>query len=350
MKILAIETSSDETAAAVTQGRKIISNVVFSQIDLHREYGGIYPFLAKREHEKKIDTVIKKALKNANTKIKNIDAVAVTFGGGLVIALEVGLRRAKDLAKKYGKPLIPVDHTEGHIYSVFAQGREGAPKRDFSFPFLALIVSGGTTKLIWVEGHLRYKIIGKTLDDATGEALDKAAKLMGMSYPGGPVIEELAKRGNPDFLKLPVPMQEAKDLNFSYSGLKTAFKRELEKMPDDQIAKNFHHLASSFQQVAFQHLINKLALALERKDFKYLVVGGGVSANKKLRLMIRQLLYKKSRSVYFPYKRELCTDNAAMIGIAGYFKYKKGVFIKNKFGRADRVARPELKMWMKILH
>lgn len=345
MKILAIETSSDETAAAVTERRKIISNVIFSQIDMHKEYGGIYPYLAKREHERKIGLVIEKALKDARTKIQDIDAVAVTFGGGLVVALEVGLRKAKEVAKKYHKLLIPVDHTEGHIYSVFAQNRNGNPKRSFPFPFLALIISGGSTKLILVENHLRYKILGTTLDDAVGEALDKAAKLMGMSYPGGPIIEELSKRGNPDFLNLPIPMQKSLTLNFSYSGLKTAFKRELEKMSEKETARNLPHLASSFQQAAFLQIINRLNLAIRKTGLKHLAVGGGVIANKKLRQMIRYLAKDKGIFVYFPYAKELCTDNAVMIGVAGYFKYQKGVYLRGGFDRLDRVARPELKIW-----
>lgn len=347
MKILAIETSSDETAAAVTEGRKTLSNIVFSQIDLHKEYGGIYPYLARREHEKKIGLVVKKALKNARLKIQDIDAVAVTFGGGLVIALEVGLKKAKELAKKYGKPLIPVDHTEGHIYSVFAQNKNGRPTRNLLFPFLALIVSGGTTKLICVKNHLDYEIIGRTLDDAIGEALDKAAKLMGMSYPGGPIIEELSRKGDPDYLKLPVPMRNSPGLNFSYSGLKTAFKKELEKIPEIRINENLHHLAASFQLAAFRQIVDRLSLALSKGKYSQLVVGGGVSANMRLRSMIRNLAKKKGIKVYFPYKRELCTDNAVMIGVAGYFKYKKKVFIKNKFDKVDRVARPDLKMWIR---
>ncbi len=347
MKILAIETSCDETAAAVTDKRKVISNVVFSQVNIHKKYGGVYPSLARREHEKKIDPVIEQALKNARITIKSVDAIAVTFGPGLVIALEIGIAKAKELAKKYQKPLIPVDHTEGHIYSAFAQNRNGNPRRNFSFPLLALVVSGGHTGLIIVKDHLQYEIIGKTLDDAAGEALDKAAKMMGMSYPGGPIIEELAKKGNPNFLDLPIPMQGRKDLNFSYSGLKTAFKNKLKKLSSDEISKNLSHLSASFQETAFKQIINKLHLAISKTNINYLVCGGGVMANKKLRRMIRKLTKEKRVNLYFPYSNKLYNDNAAMIGIAAYFKYKEGIYLKKDFDKLDRVARPDLKIWSK---
>jgi len=347
MKILAIETSCDETAAAVTEGRRILSNAVFSQINIHKKYGGVYPTLAKRAHVEKIEPIVEKALKDAGLKIDQVNAIAVTFGPGLVIALEIGLNKAKGLALKFQKPLIPVDHIEGHIYSVFSQNRNGLPKRDFNFPFLALIVSGGTTSLIIVEDHLKYQVLGKTLDDAAGEALDKAAKMMGLGYPGGPIIEELSKRGSADFLSLPIPMKQRKDFNFSYSGLKTAFKRELEKLPPARINKNLANLAASFQKTVFDSIIDRLESALEETGIKTLAVGGGVIANADLRKKIRAVGQKRGVSVYFPFQKKLFNDNAAMVGVAAYFKYQNGVYLTGNFDKLDRVGRPELGMWSK---
>lgn len=345
MKILAIETSCDETAAAVTEGQRVWSNVVFSQVDLHKKYGGVYPSLARREHEKKIDLVIEKALKNARVSWNEIEAIAVTFGPGLVIALEVGIRKARELAQKHLKPIIPADHIEGHIYSCFAQNRNGRPKRDFVFPFLALIVSGGCTSLVLVKNHQDYEILGKTLDDAAGEALDKAAKVLGMSYPGGPIIEKLAEKGKPDFLDLPIPMEKDPGLNFSYSGLKTAFKKRIEEMSPGAVVKNLPHLAASFQETAFLEIIKKLDQALREIEVKFLVVGGGVIANKKLRRMIRQLMRQRKLVVFFPSSEKLIGDNAAMIGVAAYFKYQNGIYLKDNFDKLDRIARPDLKVW-----
>ena len=265
MKILAIETSRDETAAAVTEGRRVSSSVIFSQINLHRQWGGVYPGLAKRAHEEKIEPVIQKALKVAGVKIEDIDAVAVTFGPGLVIALEVGVAKAKELAKRCRKPIVPVDHLEGHIYSCFAQNRKGKPRRDFQFPFLALVVSGGHTSLIRVLGHLRYQILGRTLDDALGEALDKAAKMLNLGYPGGPIIERLAKKGNPEYLDLPVPMEKKETLNFSYSGLKTSFKYRLEELDQKTMTSHLSDLAASFQRAAFAQIIDRLGKAFSKK-------------------------------------------------------------------------------------
>ncbi|HUW21316.1 MAG TPA: tRNA (adenosine(37)-N6)-threonylcarbamoyltransferase complex transferase subunit TsaD [Candidatus Bathyarchaeia archaeon] len=347
MKILAIETSCDETAAAVVDNRRVLSNVIFSQINIHQKYGGVYPLLAKRAHEDKIDLVIEKALKIGQIRIREIDAVAVTFGPGLVIALEVGLNKACELASKYHKILIPVDHLEGHIYSCFAQNREGRPLRDFSFPFLALIVSGGHTSLIRVTNHAEYEIIGRTLDDAAGEALDKAAKILGMSYPGGPIIEELAKEGNPGFLDLPIPMQKHPGLDFSYSGLKTAFKNKLKKLSQRQIVSNLPDLAASFQEAVFISIINRLKKAIIQTKLDLLVVGGGVLANKKLRKMIKRVAKENKIVAYFPTNERFIGDNAAMIGVAAFFKYQRGIYLKDNFNRLDRVARTDLKLWVK---
>ncbi len=285
MKILAIETSCDETCAAVTEGRRVLSNVIFSQIDLHRKYGGVFPSLAKREHERKIEPVVERALKIAGVKIEGVEAIAVTFGPGLVIALEVGVKKAKELALKYRKPLIPVNHLEGHLYSSFAQNRNGRPETEIKFPFLGLIVSGGHTSLVLVKDYSDYQVIGYTLDDAIGESLDKAAKMLGLGYPGGPIIEELAKKGNQEFLKLPIPLAREQTLNFSYSGLKTAFKYQLEKISAKKKIRHLSDLAASFQQAAFRQIIDRLKKALIKKGPTFLTAGGGVIANKKLPIL-----------------------------------------------------------------
>lgn len=244
MNILAIDTSCDETSVAITDGRRVLSNVIYSQVLLHKKWGGVVPSIAKRAHEERIDWVVKVALnkyqrgktsavkqkqnqeQTVEVKIEmaNIDAIAVTQGPGLAVALEVGIKKAKELAQKYNKKLISVNHLEGHIYSAFVQNSAGNPIKDFRFPYLALIVSGGHTEFVIFKNHLEYKIIGSTLDDAAGEALDKAAKLLGLGYPGGPVLERLAKQaGNIDSHNFPRPMLKSKDLNFSFSGLKTSF-------------------------------------------------------------------------------------------------------------------------------
>lgn len=345
MVILAIETSCDETAAAITSGRRVIANVVFSQIDLHKKWGGVYPSLAKREHEAKIGTVVAKALKNARAKIEKIDAIAVTFGPGLVIALEVGIEKAKELARQFDKPLIPIDHLEGHLYSCFAQNQTGRPSRKIIFPFLGLIASGGHTSLVLVKGHQRYEIIGKTLDDALGEALDKAAKMIGLGYPGGPIIEEMARQGNPDFMKLPTPMSGRPGLDFSYSGLKTAFRYQVEKMPSEKVVKNLSHLCASFQEAAFKHLIQKVNRALEKTKVKSVIAGGGVLANRRLRSEMRRLAGKRNVLLYLPSSPGLVGDNAAMIGVAAHYKYQNDIFLKGNFDQLDRVGRTNLEFW-----
>ncbi|MBN1263614.1 MAG: tRNA (adenosine(37)-N6)-threonylcarbamoyltransferase complex transferase subunit TsaD [Candidatus Pacebacteria bacterium] len=347
MKILSIETSCDETAAAVTEGRRVLSNVVFSQINIHKKYGGVYPALAKRAHEEKLPIVVKKAVKNAGIDLGEIGAIAVTFGPGLVVALEVGLRKAKKLASELKKPLIPVNHLEAHFYSCWAQNRNGRPLREFAFPFLGLVVSGGHTSLILVKNHLDYQVLGQTLDDACGEALDKAAKVLGLGYPGGPIMEELSLKGDPDFLDLPVPMKTHPGLNLSYSGLKTSFKNRVARLSQKTVRKNLPGLAASFQQVAFEAILVKLKRALLTTGTKNLVAGGGVLANKKLRLLIKQLALKLGVKVFFPPFPKLVGDNAAMVGVAGYYKYQEGIYLKKNFDPLDRIARPDLNLWTK---
>lgn len=342
MRILAIETSCDETAAAVTDGRRVLGSAIYSQILIHKKWGGVVPSLAKKAHEERIDFIIEEVLKKAKIKIKNIDYIAVTYGPGLAIALEVGINKAKELAKKYDKKIIPVNHMEGHIYAVFAQNSRGNPKREFEFPYLALLVSGGHTELVLFKNHVEYEVLGETLDDASGEALDKAAKLLGLGYPGGSVIERLAEEvGNKDFYKLPRPMIRSKDLNFSFSGLKTSFYYMLKKMSEVEKVKTLRALASSFQEAVFDTLLIKLEKAIKQTRIKNIVVGGGVIANAHLRSVIRKLVKKVCGKVIFPPYKYLCTDNAAMIGIAAFYKAKKGIFVKD-LEKLDRVPRLKL--------
>lgn len=349
--ILSIDTSCDETAAAVVSGRKVLSNIIYSQILLHQKWGGVVPSLAKRAHQEKIDVVILEALKkcqrNINSEVQersgktsevklvsllvdNIDYIAITQGPGLAPALEVGIKKAKELASKYNKKLIAVNHLEGHIYSPFVQNSAGNPKIDFQFPYLVLIVSGGHTSLVIFKDHLEYEIIGETIDDAAGEALDKAAKMLGLGYPGGPIIERLsAEVNNLDKYKFPRPMIRSEDLNFSFSGLKTSFYYYLKKLDDRIKILNLKYLVSAFQKAVFDTLIFKTEKAIKKTGIKRICLVGGVSANLYLRKLFRQLAEKYQGEVLFPSFKYLTGDNAAMIGVVGYYKALKEEFVDN---------------------
>ena len=398
MKILAIDTSADETAVAVTEGRKVLSNALFSQISTHTKWGGIYPALAKRAHEERIDWVVSEALRkletrnskletNSKSQIKkkknnlaieqfnneamnHIDYIAVTQGPGLAVALEVGIRKAKELAQKYNKKLISVNHLEGHIYSSFVQNSKGNPKREYKFPYLTLVISGGHTEIVLWKDHLKYEILGETLDDAAGEALDKAAKMLGLGYPGGPVIERLAKEvENKDFYQFPRPMLKSKTLEFSFSGLKTAFYYYLLKTDSvfplssstesvsegrqtDPVEPERHkktgsveihlrELASSFQIAVFETLIKKTEMAIIQTKVNRLVVGGGVIANLHLRKLFKELVVGYKGDIYFPPYKYLTGDNAAMIGVAGSYKAQESKFVTDPL-KLDRIPRLRL--------
>jgi len=339
MLILSIETSADETAAAITSERKVLSNVIYSQISLHKKWGGIYPSLAKRAHEERIDWVVDEALKKFS--IKNIDCIAITQGPGLAVALEVGIKKAIELAKKYKKKLIAVNHLEGHIYSSFVQNSKGNPKRDFQFPYLTLIVSGGHTEIVLFKNHINYEVLGETRDDAAGEALDKAAKMLGLGYPGGPVIERLAKEAvNKDYFHFPRPMIASKNLDFSFSGLKTAIFYYLKSISKKDRIDKVRELASSFQEAVFETLTAKTESAIKKMGISKLVVGGGVIANLYLRRMLRKMVKKYKGEVYFPPFKYLTGDNAAMIGVAAHFKAQKKLYVQNF--HLDRVPRLSL--------
>ncbi len=348
MNILAIETSADETAVAVTSERRVLSNVIYSQINLHKKWGGIYPSLAKRAHEERINWVVEEAIKNyqlpitnyqtnTKSKIQNVDYIAVTQGPGLAIALEVGIKKAVELAKKFNKKLIAVNHLEGHIYSSFVQNSKGNPKRDFQFPYLGLIVSGGHTEIVLFKNHIDYKVLGETRDDAAGEALDKAAKMLGLGYPGGPIIERLASEvDNQDFFHFPRPMINSKSLEFSFSGLKTAFYYFLKK----NRVKNIRELASSYQAAVFDTIVAKVDLAIKQTGINKLIIGGGVIANLYFRKLLRDLVKENKGEIYFPPFKYLTGDNAAMIGVAAFFKANKKLF--SDINSIDRIARYSL--------
>lgn len=377
MNILSIDTSCDETAASVTRGRRVLSNVIYSQVLIHKKWGGVVPSLAKRAHEERIDFVIEEALKrfykltdpatafppaSARKKplravgipssrathqfttqaMSQIDYVAVTQGPGLAIALEVGIKKAKELALIYKKKIIAVNHMEGHLYSSFAQNSKGNPIRNFKFPYLGLLVSGGHTEIVLFKDHLKYEVLGETIDDAAGEALDKAAKMLGLGYPGGPILESLAREvGNKDEYELPRPMINRKDLNFSFSGLKTSFLYLLKKMNDKEKTNKIRELASSFQEAVCDLLLIKLEHTMRQTGCARIVCGGGVMANEHVRKNLKRLVRQYSGEILFPPFKYLNTDNAAMIGIVASYKVRKDQFIK-ELAKLDRIPRMRL--------
>jgi len=335
-KILSIDTSCDETAAAVTEGVKILSNTIWSQASLHAKWGGIVPSLAQREHRKRINWVIEKALKSANTKIGDLDAIAVTTGPGLAIALEVGITKAKEISQKHKLPFISVNHIEGHLLSPLAKSKNANSLHNIqpTFPALGIVTSGGHTEIVLIKNIGSYQIIARTVDDALGESLDKAARLLGFGYPGGAALEKFAKRGNSRSYNLPIPMLgREKEMLFSYSGLKTAFFRllsEVKKSKGDLTKNDLSNLAASFQLVAFTHFIRVLDFLLKRYKYSvgHILAGGGVMANVTLRKMLRATAKKYATKAIFPYSKRLYTDNAAMIGVAAYYKFKQELFLQ----------------------
>lgn len=337
--ILSIDTSCDETSAAVTRGRCVLASVVYSQAIMHEKWGGVVPSIAKRAHAERIDSVVTRVMKKAYIQPEAIDAIAVTIGPGLAIALEVGIRKAKELSLAWQKPLIAVNHMEGHIYSCFVQNRNGNPPRSYTFPYLALLVSGGHTEIVRFPDHLTYEVIGRTTDDAIGEALDKAAKILGFGYPGGPIIERLAEEvGNEDRYQFPRPMIRSQALDFSFSGLKTAFLYKVRSLTDDEVSNQMRYLASAFQEAAFDSLIRKTKRALKQTGYRSMLVGGGVAVNKRLRKLFRTMARQENVTVYFPPYKYLNYDNAAMIGVAAAYKLEAEQFI-DELDSLDRVPR-----------
>lgn len=337
MKILGIETSCDETAAAVVEdGVRVLSNVIATSLDLHAATGGVVPEVAAREHLRQISPVIDKALADAKCEWKDIDAIAVTTHPGLIAALLVGVNTAQALAYIHQKPLIEVNHIYGHVYANFLE-RDIPPQ----FPLLVLTVSGGHNELMLMKGHHDFEVLGETLDDAAGEAFDKVARLLGLGYPGGPIISKLAAEGDPQAFKFPRPMLDGENrFNFSFSGLKSAVRREVDQLrrenarisseplrrrdavisPEELIdEKTTKNLAASFEQAVIDVLVDKLVLATQEHDVKEVHLAGGVSAN----LLFRQIAQERlpaNLPLHWPVEQIFCTDNAAMIAGAAYFQ------------------------------
>lgn len=339
MIILAIDTSCDDTCAAVVNDGKIITNVISSQVDLYKEWGGVVPNLAKRAHLDRIDKVVQRAVNKIGWD--KIDVIGVTQGPGLSPALGVGVNKAKELAIKHGKKLTAINHIEGHILSPLLTNSKGKPSNDIKFPILVLTVSGGHTKIVRIAKIGKYRVVGETLDDAGGEALDKASKMMGLGYPGGPIVEKLAKKGKAEFIKLPIPMKQSKDLNMSFSGLKTAFYYTIKDWSKTKVIKNIENLSASFQKAVFDSLIFKFNKAINLYKPKSLFGTGGVMNNKTLKNELRKLARKEKLPIFFPFKKELNGDNAAMIGLVAYYKALKGGFVEN-LNKLDREPRMEL--------
>ena len=320
MKILAIDTSCDETAAAVTEGAKILSNVVWSQASQHAKFGGVVPSLAQRMHEERIDFVTQKALTATHQSPDSVDAIAVTIGPGLSIALGVGINKAKELAKKYKKPLIAVNHIEAHLLSPLANS-----KVNVQFATYGLCISGGNTIFVEINKIGSYRVLAQTVDDALGEALDKGARMLGLGYPGGAILEKFARLGDPKEYTLPTPIigQEERKI-FTYSGLKTAFFRLVEK--EKPLTKQkIYNLAATYQNVAFNHLIRVMHFILANNKTPTsagLLVGGGVAANVEVRKRLRKLCKEFGIKPLFPLSNKLYGDNAAMIGIAAFLNPK----------------------------
>ncbi|MEA2056203.1 MAG: tRNA (adenosine(37)-N6)-threonylcarbamoyltransferase complex transferase subunit TsaD, partial [Patescibacteria group bacterium] len=362
--ILSIDTSCDETSGAITLGRVILANVVASQIQIHKKYGGVFPTLAKRAHQKNIEPVVNSCLKKARIKPNQLDAIAVTQGPGLAPALEVGIKYAINLAEKWDKPLIAINHIEAHALSTLVKrnSRQYKTKKmltikknkkrqkelksnDFpnwrtnftnqELPALALVVSGGHSEFILIKKIGDYSILGQTIDDAAGEALDKVGRMLNLGYPAGPVVEKVAKNGNEKQFKFPLPMTTKKNFNLSYSGLKTSAHRLIKRLEEENKINQhtIFDLAASFQYAVFRHIGYKLDKLLQHFDdqnemIDQLWLGGGVASNIALRKHLRQILKKYHIKLNVPFAKHLCGDNAAMIGIAASFHYQKNNFVQ----------------------
>jgi N6-L-threonylcarbamoyladenine synthase len=316
--ILAIESSCDETAASVVRnGREVLSNIISSQIELHKLYGGVVPEIASRKHIEKINQVIEEALSTANVTVQEIDAIGVTYGPGLVGALLVGVAEAKAISFAAKKPLVGVHHIEGHVSANYIENKELEP------PFLCQIVSGGHTHLVLVKDYGAYEIIGRTRDDAAGEAFDKVARAIGLGYPGGPKIDKLSREGNRKAITFPRGHVEGAPYDFSFSGLKSAVLNYINSCEMKHEEINRADVAASFQEAVIDVLVTKAIMAAKDFNMKQVAIAGGVAANSSLREAMLKECRENDLTFYYP-SPIFCTDNAAMIGAAAYYEYQKG--------------------------
>lgn len=333
IKILAIESSCDETAASVViNGRNIISNVINSQIKIHTEYGGVVPEIASRKHMENIVNVVDEALKEADMTLNDLDAIAVTNGPGLVGALLVGVSFAKTLAWSINKPLIPVNHIEGHICANYPENKDLQP------PFVILVISGGHTYLAICSEYGKYEIVGQTRDDAAGEAFDKVARAIGLGYPGGPKVDKLSKSGNPDAFDFPIAHIADAPFDFSYSGVKSAVLNQLNTAKMNGVEINSADVAASFQKAIIGSTVPKAIALCKEKNINKLAIAGGVASNSALREALQSACDKEGIQFCSP-SPVMCTDNAAMIGAAAYYKY-----LNNEFSGLDLNAIPNLSL------
>lgn len=331
--ILAIESSCDETSAAIVKdGREVLSNIIASQIDTHTKYGGVVPEVASRMHIEVVDAVVKSALEEANMSLEQIDAIGVTYGPGLVGALLVGLQYAKGLSLASKKPLVGVNHIEGHICANYIQHKDLKP------PFVSLVVSGGHTFIVHVKDYGKYEVIGQTRDDAAGEAFDKVARAIGLGYPGGPKIDKISKEGNKNAIEFPKAKFHDDTLDFSFSGLKSAVLNYINTCKMKDIEINVADVAASFQKAVIDVLKENVFLTCERKNVDKIAIAGGVASNSTLREELIKEGKKKGVEILFP-ARILCTDNAAMIGSAAYYEFMNG-----NIANLDLNAKPNLKL------
>lgn len=333
INILGIESSCDETAAAVVRnGRELLSNVISSQIDTHTKFGGVVPEVASRKHIEVVNSVIEEALEKAGMTLDDIDAIGVTYGPGLVGALLVGLQYAKGLSYSTNKPLIGVNHIEGHISANFIEHKELQP------PFVCLVVSGGHTFIVNMEDYGKFEVLGQTRDDAAGEAYDKIARAIGLGYPGGPKIDKISKEGNENAIKFPKANFHEDTLDFSFSGVKSAVLNYINNAAMKGETINKADVAASFQKAVVDVLVENVMTACKKKKVDKIVVAGGVASNSKLRSRLIEEGNKRNINVLFP-SPILCTDNAAMIASAAYFE-----FLKGNVASLDLNAKPNLKL------
>ena len=331
--ILAIESSCDETSAAIViNGREVLSNVISSQIEIHEKFGGVVPEIASRKHIEVINAVVEEALEKANMKLSDLDAIGVTYGPGLVGALLVGLQYAKGLAYSLDLPLIGVNHIEGHICANFIEHKDLKP------PFVSLVVSGGHTFIVYVKDYGEYEIIGETRDDAAGEAYDKVARAIGLGYPGGPKIDKLSKEGDPNSISFPRARFHDDTLDFSFSGLKSAVLNYLNKKSMQNEEVNAADVAASFQKAVVEVLTDNAMVTCEKRGIDRIAIAGGVASNSGLRENLINKGNEKGIKILFP-SLELCTDNAAMIGSAAYHQWELG-----NVSTMDLNAKPNLKL------